>query len=382
MIHLITGEYPPAPGGVADYTAEVAAALGEAGETVHVWCPGRSRDVEIERRVHVHRVLGGLGRADLRRADAALDACAAPRRLLVQWVPHAFGRRSLNVAFCWWVLRRARAGDRVEIMVHEPFLPFAWRPAQLAAALVHRAMTAILLRAASYVWVATPAWISAWQPYALGRRVPFAWLPEPASVPVHPSARAESEAVRRALIPPGGCLVGSFSSGSPFARQVLAEVIPPILDQHPSAVLLLIGAGSVRARETLVARQPALAARTHATGALDPSGVSAHLSACDLALQLYPDGICTRHSSALTVMAHGVPMVTTEGRFTENVWRTSDAVALVPSADRDGLVARVNRLLDDAPARDALRGRALDLYSERFDLRHTVGALLGNAACG
>ncbi len=361
-MHLITGEYPPAPGGVSDYTAEVAAALAQHGAAVHVWCPGEAGEAASERGVTVHRMLGTMSAADLARAGAALDACDGPRRLLLQWVPHAFGRRSLNLPFCWWVLRRAREGDRVEIMVHEPYLPLAWHPRRLAAALVHRIMTIILLRAASCVWVATPAWESTWRPYALGRRVPFVWLPEPASLPVHPASAAGAAGIRQALIPPGGCVLGTFSSGSPCAREVLADVIPPILERHPSTVLLLIGSGGVRTREAIVARAPQLASRLHATGALDASAVSAHLAACDLALQVYPDGICTRHSSALTVMAHGVPMVTTAGRFTESVWRTSGAVALVSAHDRDGMVRRAGELAGRCPgaARPAAPGaRAL-----------------------
>ena len=39
--------------------------------------------------------------------------CEAPRRLFVQWVPHGFGYKSLNMPFCLWVWRRARGGDSV-----------------------------------------------------------------------------------------------------------------------------------------------------------------------------------------------------------------------------------------------------------------------------
>ena len=38
--HILTGEYPPRPGGVADYTSQVAAGLAEAGDEVHVWTTG------------------------------------------------------------------------------------------------------------------------------------------------------------------------------------------------------------------------------------------------------------------------------------------------------------------------------------------------------
>ena len=37
--HIITGEYPPNPGGVADYTQLVALGLAAHGDSVHVWAP-------------------------------------------------------------------------------------------------------------------------------------------------------------------------------------------------------------------------------------------------------------------------------------------------------------------------------------------------------
>jgi len=36
---LITGEYPPQPGGVGDYTRLVAAGIASVGGEVHVWAP-------------------------------------------------------------------------------------------------------------------------------------------------------------------------------------------------------------------------------------------------------------------------------------------------------------------------------------------------------
>ena len=38
--HIVTGEYPPARGGVSDYTFAIANGLASAGDEVNVWCPG------------------------------------------------------------------------------------------------------------------------------------------------------------------------------------------------------------------------------------------------------------------------------------------------------------------------------------------------------
>jgi glycosyltransferase involved in cell wall biosynthesis len=372
---VITGEYPPAPGGVSDYTRVVAEALAEAGESVHVWCPGDILAASVERGVTVHRSLGTIDPAGLRRAAAHLDALPAPRRLLVQWVPHAFGRRSMNVGFCRWVARRAAAGDRVDLMVHEPFLPVTLHPGRFAVAMVHRLMAMQLLRAAARVFVATPAWTPMLRPYAAGRTVPFTWLPEPASVPVIAAPDARFRADLRV-----GCstLIGSFSCHSPYARRMLTDVVPRVLAGSPSAALCLVGAGSVETRDDLVTRSPELAPRIRASGTIDAAAVSHYLSACDVAVQPYVDGICTRHSSAMTVLAHGLPTVTTEGRFTEDVWRGGQPVVL--ASDSAAMAAALTRLIASPGERETLRRRALDLYDSRCDVRHTVAALLAGAA--
>ena len=130
MIHLITPEFPPAVGGVGCYTRLVARGLSEAGEEVHVWCPQTEPVLSdpppphAADRFSVHPELGEFRRADLDRTGRLLDAFPAPRRMIVQWVPHAYGRHSMNVTFCLWLWRRARHGDRIELMVHEPFLAF------------------------------------------------------------------------------------------------------------------------------------------------------------------------------------------------------------------------------------------------------------------
>ena len=65
----------------------------------------------------VHPDLGRFGPRDLERVGRLLDELDPPRRLIVQWVPHGYGRRAMNVGFCAWLWKRARQGDRIELMV-------------------------------------------------------------------------------------------------------------------------------------------------------------------------------------------------------------------------------------------------------------------------
>ena len=380
-LHVITGEYPPTRGGVADYTAEVSRAIAGTGDAVHVWCPGGEVQPSLEQGVSVHRTLGAMRPADFARVDAQLAQFPSPRRLLVQWVPHAFGQRSMNLAFCRWISRRAGAGDALELMVHEPYLPFALRPRQVVAATVHRLMTMVLLRSACRVWLATPAWGAMLRPYAFGRDVPFTWLPEPASVPVCATSELARSAVRARYLTGDGCLIGSFSTSSPLARTMLPACVGLLLERFAQSRVLLIGNTSAAMRDVVAADRPSLAGWIHATGPLDAADASQHLAACDIALQAYPDGVCTRHSSAMTVLAHGVPMVTTAGRLTEDFWHASGAVTLVAVGDPLAMADAAASLVSDREERGRLGRRALELYRQRFDVRHTVAALRGEPRC-
>ena len=162
--HIITCEYPPQVGGVSDYTALLSQALRDEGQPVHVWAPGSEETSSAES--HVHRVLGNFDSASLAHTDELLDQYPSPRTLLVQWVPHGYGRRSMNIGFCRWLAKRVRhRGDLLQLMVHEPFLEFRGIR-QSAAASVHRWMVWTLLHAAERVWLSIPGWESKLRMYA------------------------------------------------------------------------------------------------------------------------------------------------------------------------------------------------------------------------
>jgi len=373
VIHLVTPEFPPKIGGVAAYTRQLAQGLSRAGEQVHVWCPEEGTGDGFT----VHPLFGRFAVDDLQRVGRALDEFPGPRRVIVQWVPHGYSRRAMNVGFCLWLWRRAARGDCVEIMVHEPYLSFRegnWR--QAGAAIVHRVMTVILLRAATRVWTSVPLWERMWKPYTLGRHIPFDWLPIPS--PLGIPDQNEVAGIRRAVAPDGGPIVGHLGTyGRPVAA-LLQRAVPELLRRSRDVRVLLMGVGSDRFRAVLVERDPASAARVIATGPKSDAALAAHVAACDLLLQPYPDGISSRRTSAMSGLHLGVPVVTTRGHVTEPLWEQSLAIRLVPVNDTNGLVTQTVELLADSDGRGRLGRFGRDLYDRMFDLNHTVAALTGS----
>jgi glycosyltransferase involved in cell wall biosynthesis len=156
---------------------------------------------------------------------------------------------------------------------------------------------------------------------------------------------------------------------------MLQRLLPPLLHDHPQRVALLVGRGGERFAQTLIEECPQLQGRIVATGGLAPLEAANHLAACDLLLQPYADGVTARRSSLMAGLALGKPIVTTTGALSESYWLESGAVALAPADAPGEIIAQVERVWADAPARAALGARAKTMYDSTFALTHTIEAL-------
>jgi len=247
----------------------------------------------------------------------------------------------------------------------------------MAAALIHRLMTILILRSAARVWMSIPEWEAQLRPYALGRNLCFRWLPIPSSIPVVNNSIATA-AVRGRYAPQGETLIGHFGTyGWP-----VTSVLEPILvglNSEPWHILLM-GIGSREHRERLVQARPELSTLVQATGPLSPEDLSCHVAACDLLIQPYPDGVSSRRTSTMVGLAHKKPVVTTYGPLTAPFWRQTGALAMAAAGDAPAFVQCVRQLCQDPAERKRIGEAAGELYSQRFDLSYTVTALRRAAA--
>lgn len=375
--HLITGEYPPQAGGVADYTAILARALEASGCDVHVWAPAAAGGESDGGRVHVHRLPGGFGDAGLHAMTAEMERLGGPRVMLVQYVPQAFGARGMNVAFCRWVQHRARDHrDDVRVMFHEPYYPFVlWPLRRNLLALANRLMAVLLLSDIRVAYVSTDAWQRRLRRYAPRARH-FVWLPIASTVP-----RAADEGRigdwRAWIAPtPEARVVGHFGTFGPLLTRLLAPVLARVLTLHGDARVCLIGEGGDAFANRLCADRPEWRSRVTVTGHLAADEVAACLRACDVMLQPYADGASGRRTTLMAALVNGVPVVTNRGPATEGVWETSGAVVFPNHALPESLGDAVVQLLNDPDRRRRVATAGAALYAAQFDIARTVDVLL------
>jgi glycosyltransferase involved in cell wall biosynthesis len=386
---ILTGEYPPQPGGVSDYCRLLAQGLAEAGDEVHVWfqsaagpAPAESKDectpaaTGGNANMFVHRLPRGFGPRALRLLNAELRRLPRPYRLLVQYVPQAFGWKGMNVLFCLWLYTRRQPMSWV--MFHEVAFPLRWaQPLKHnLLGMVTRFMASLVVRRADRVFVSIPAWEPYLRQLGLFRR-PVTWLPVPSNVSTAVSAQAIAEIRTRYGLTPGTLFLGHFGTYAADTAALLGSVLSSLLSTDVRRVMLLIGRGSERYQDWLERYHPNLRGRVHASGSLPGEEIAAHLASCDVLLQPYVDGVSSRRGSLMAGLALGLAIVTNQGRLTESLWQTSQAVRLVPAFSAPLLVAATESLLANPASRVELGRRAAELYRERFTLARMIQTLRG-----
>jgi glycosyltransferase involved in cell wall biosynthesis len=378
--HLITGAYPPQPGGVSDYTRGLARALAKAGDIIHVWAPALepAHDDLPEERIVVHRLDHAFTLRGLLELSARLGTFAQPRRLLVQYVPHAFGYRALNLPFCAWLAARRR--DQVWIMFHEAVFPFGQRPRRTnILALGTHVMAALLVNRADRVLVSTPAWESRLRRLHRGP-LSCRWLPIPSNLPAEVEPEPVAALRRHLLGRSGRLLIGHFGTYGSLITPLLVPLVPRLLAGGPERRMLLLGRGGEASFEAMQAHHPELAQRIVATGALDPEPLARHLAACDILVQPFADGVSTRRTSLMAGLALGMPVVSNHGALTEPEWSQWRATALAADASPRAMAEAVERLLAAPHERAELVARARGVYAEHLSMQRTVRELRREAA--
>jgi glycosyltransferase involved in cell wall biosynthesis len=392
--HIITGEYPPQLGGVSDYTYQISRELAKHGDSIHLWSPATESETFHRDSARFHALPRGFGRRWLRDLDRRLRSYSGPRNILIQYVPHMYGWKSMNLAFCWWIFRQRK--QNVCVMFHEVAFPLrSGQPLRHSLlSLVHRFMAWIILRSARHSFTSTDPYIDLLR--SLGNReTPISMLRICSNIPMESYGPMESyrpmEGYRPmesygAELPPASPPDGpreSFTVGvfSNFSAEVCGVLEPAIgcLLENPKISVVLLGPGEAF-RKSLALRFPQAADRIGTTGRLQVADAGQQMQRCNALLQLYPDGASAARGTLIGSLASGVPVVTSAGPQTDSLLLDSAAMLFAdgsPQSIRDAI-----ELLRDTPtvARE-LGVRARRLYQDFFQPAVIVSKLRDAMGC-
>jgi len=355
-IHIIAAALPPLLDGIGDYTAHLAAELAHSA-TVTVLtgapAPAPIPGVRVERAFS----------PDASRSVWSLVSRVAEDRpdwVLLQYNPFSYGRWGLNLHLPR-VMRRIKRdapGTRFALMVHEPFVPLI-TPQFAVMGTWQRWQLWRLGRAADVVFFSIDFWQRGFRRWFPGK--PLVHLPVGSNIPHVPISRSEARA--RLGIRDDAVVLGLFgTAGSGRMLERAASALNALRAANVPARLLYVGPH----KEAICA---ALGSKDIiADGPFPADEVSRRLSAMDIYLAAYIDGVSTRRGAFLAALQHGVATVGTRGPLTDAMLEREDgrAFLLADVAAPEAFPAAVSSLATNAEQRQRLGQGAQQLYSRDF----------------
>ncbi|WP_129673349.1 glycosyltransferase family 4 protein [Candidatus Chloroploca sp. Khr17] len=366
-ILLLTGEYPPVPGGVGDYTRCLAQALDARGYTVTV--------LTIEGGLLVlYRVAEGHQREVLTAAGTGLDWSARcwpaliaaldvlrPDWLHIQYQTGAYGMQA-GINLLPWRLRGLRPRLRVAVTFHDLLRPYLLPKAGPLRDWVHHRLAAD----ADTVIATTSADAQALARYRA------AHIPLGSNMAVAPPQAFLREEWRAMLgIRPDEFVVAFFGLLSPTKGAHL--ILDALEGSELPWRLIMIGGAATAPQDVTYASalrtrvsQKEFARRTILTGHVTNEFVSAHLLSADCMALPFADGASFRRGSLLAALTHGCPVITTTPADAATATLLREAVLFVPPGDAPALAEALRRLASDAPLQASLAAAGRQLATS-FD---------------
>ncbi|HVG00064.1 MAG TPA: glycosyltransferase [Chloroflexia bacterium] len=366
---LVTGEYPPAQGGVGDYTCKLGQALETTGLRHQVLTrPAEAAPPGDITGAPVRRTRPGpflSRRVDLRAVTRALRATGAPIAH-IQYQTGAYEMR-LTVNLLPWLLRSRWRGATV-VTFHDVRVPYLFPKAGPVREWVNRLMA----RAADACIATNPEDAARIQSWGVKR---LELVPIGSNIPNNPPPGYDRQAWReRWGADEGTTLVAYFGFlNSSKGLDDLLRALPQLRERGDYRLLMVgggLGSSDPTDRDTAsrlgeLARQLGVEGSLIWTGYLEPREVSAALLCADMAVLPYADGASFRRGSLLAVLEHGLALVTTEPNLEIRIadfgfggsWPSlvdGENALLVKVGDVEGIVEAVARLAGDDELRERL----------------------------
>jgi glycosyltransferase involved in cell wall biosynthesis len=313
-----------------------------------------------------------------------------PDRILIQFVPFMYSTRGgINfslVALSLFLAARGRLlrKGHVEIMFHEIWYPFSWRPKDAVMHVAHRLMAFGITVAAKRSFCATTLFVTLVERNARPFKRPIEFLA------VGSNLEREHDGPRQEGPPhsPDELRIGLFGSAHPSKRlPVVLRALRKASRAGPRRLKLQIVGMS---RDQVCAEAPDLAdwieKEVDVAGVLEANEAADRLGTLDFVVSYFSDGVSSRRGSLLAALCEGAPVVTTWADWSDEVFRGRAFVKLL-SCDEAVFSSELCNFLAAAerPFSGVTRDDVREFYRQNFSWSAIVdryAALSGLATRG
>ncbi|MBM3493691.1 MAG: glycosyltransferase family 4 protein [Armatimonadetes bacterium] len=282
-----------------------------------------------------------------------------PDWLWVQYNPLSYARRGVNLYLPAMLtsLRRRRPKMRIAVMIHEISIwPGTWKQRLLVR--VQERQLAWVCRQSDVAFVPVAPWIATLR--ELGHEGAACWLPVGSNIASTGTSRKQARSMLG--LADGEVVLGLFGFTYHAGLSVRVRAALDAADEsgRPCRVMHVGPKSEVLSVE--------LGSKLISEGLLPANEVSIRLSAMDVLLLPYPDGVCGRRTAMMAGFEHACVMCGTRGDVTEPLLRSLNGSALLLSDVKDDAEwqSNVRRAAEDRALAHRLSRAARAVYDAHF----------------
>ena len=369
---MLTGEYPPAPGGVGDYTELLCGHLSDLGSQVSVLTRAgideRASFAGVDR-VPVLRAIRSWGPASW----GQIASIAIARRAQIVHIQYQAAAYGMNPAVNTLPIFLRTRLPRVKIVTtfHDLRVPYLFPKAGPLRGGAVRALDR-LSHATIVTNQADLIRLEGARNLAGSGRRRRQLIPLGSNVENAPPPGFDRTEWRGRIGADEGTMVVSYFGFLNDSKGVdlLIDAVWLLAERGVKVELLMIGAETgesdptnracaERVRHAITSRQ--IERRVHWTGFAQPRDISAYLLSSDICVLPFRDGVSLRRGSLLAALVHGLAVVTTAPGSPEPLLRNGENVAMVKTDDSLAIADTAEYLWRDEARRQRLSSGALEL---------------------
>lgn len=367
---FITGKYPPTPCGIGDHSRRLASELAKKGHEIRVFTSSSDTN-EVANNHHgcidVIREATKWDFADY-RSILSLLRHEKIELIHIQYHSHAFNCHPM-ITLLPMLLKKEIPFSRVKVVVtlHELTGPITW-----ALPGPTRRIWLLPLMFFSNANIVTNERDMFYLQKILFLSKKLHYIPFSSNVDVRFASKVDRGAVRTRLgVGDSEILLVRFG----FVNNVRVSLLPELLysvkmlvDKGYKVKMLFIGGESVEGRSEVftLARSLGITGHIVMRGYCSENEVSECLSAADIGVQPYPEGICEKRGSLQAAMLHGLPVVSTQNGRVPSMFSHRENVMLAPVRDTVRMAEAIEALINDVELRKTL-GRNAAKLNEIFN---------------
>ena len=373
-IMIISPAFPPDNSGVGDYTEMLAEGLSDKHEVIVITSEQKGLPQKEKGRFHILRGIKKWGGYNL-FSILSIVKQFSPDLIIVQYVSFLYGKGGINITFPLFAVC-LRVRYRVMTMVHEPFISFGHSVKYFLISIVQRLMLFFLIIGSDRIGVSIKVWERVLKRFFFWRKGDFRWIPIPSNIKISTKTNIPEKLSRFNKKP----LLAFFGSlHITKIMEFLTASLDALVKKGYDAGLIVIGQDENEISAYIKELPDYLRERIFCTGYCSSEDVSRYLSITDIFLLPLIDGISSRRTTLMTALKHGVPVVSTNGFLTDDIFLQENFTLLSPSTDKALFVANVVRMADDDTLRKNMGKRGKEAYEKYFSERLMIERYLDHA---